>query len=69
MKYIKPHKLKVIMFMFFGTGSTGIILGLSQHSQVSFYITLLGVINICLGGFVGWVFFTQAPKLPDKRKE
>jgi len=44
-------------------------MGLSQPSQVSFFITFMGVINICLGGFVGWVFFTQEPNLRDKRKE
>ena len=69
MKYVKPHKLKVLMLLFFGTGSMGIIIGLSQPSQISFFITFMGVINICLGGFVGWVFFTQEPNLRDKRKE
>ena len=69
MKYVKPHKLKVLMLLFFGTGSMGIIMGLFTHSQVSFFITFMGVINICLGGFVGWVFFTQEPNLRDKRKE
>ena len=69
MKYVKPHKLKVLMLLFFGTGSMGIIMGLSTHSQVSFFITFMGVINLCLGGFFGWVFFTQKPNLPDKRKE
>lgn len=69
MKYVKPHKLKVLMLLFFGTGSMGIIMGLSTHSPVSFFITFMGVINICLGGFLGWVFFTQEPNLRDKRKE
>jgi len=69
MKYVKPHKLKVLMLLFFGTGSMGIIMGLSTHSQVSFFITFMGVINICLGGFLGWTFFTQEPNVPDKRKE
>ena len=66
MKYIAPNKLKIIMLMFFGTGIFGIGMGLSQNF---FYLTTLGVINLCLGGFVGWVFFTQTPKLRDKRKE
>jgi hypothetical protein len=69
MKYVQPHKLKVLMLMFFGTGGMGIIIGLSQPSQVSFFITFMGVINICLGGFMGWIFFTQEPRLRDKRKE
>jgi len=54
------------MILFFGTGIWGILLGLWQ---IVFYLTLLGVINICLGGFVGWLFFTQKPKLKDKRKK
>lgn len=69
MKYVNPHKLKVLMLMFFGTGAMGIIIGLSQPSQVSFFITFMGVINICLGGFMGWIFFTQEPPLRDKRKK
>ena len=69
MKYIKPQKLKVIMIMFLGTGIMGIVIGLSIPSQMSFYITFLGVINFCLGGFVGWLFLTQEPRLKDKRKK
>jgi len=69
MKYIKPQKLKVLLILFFGTGIMGITVGLSIPSQMSFYITFLGVINLCLGGFVGWLFFTQEPKLRDKRKQ
>ena len=66
MKYISPKKLKLIMLMFFGTGIWGIGMGLSFNF---FYLTTLGVINICLGGFVGWIFFTQQPRLKDKRKK
>jgi len=69
MKYIKPQKLKVLMMMFFGTGIMGIVIGLSIPSQMSFFITFLGVINFCLGGFVGWLFLTQEPRLKDKRKK
>lgn len=69
MKYVKPQKLKVLMILFFGTGSIGIIVGLSQPSQISFFITFMGVINICLGGFIGWIFLTQEPPLRDKRKK
>jgi hypothetical protein len=66
MRYVKPKKLKVLMILFFGTGIWGIVIGLSQNF---FYLTTLGVVNICLGGFVGWLFFTQQPKLRDKRKK
>ncbi len=54
------------MLMFFGTGIWGIGMGLVFEF---FYLTTLGVINICLGGFVGWIFLTQKPKLRDKRKK
>ncbi len=66
MKYVSPKKLQVIMLMFFGTGIWGIVMGLSQNF---FYLTTLGVINICLGGFVGWIYFTQKPRSRDKRKK
>ncbi len=66
MRYIPPKKLKIIMLAFFGTGAAGIAMGLSQHQ---FMVTFLAVINICLGGFFGWVFLTQEPKLRDKRKK
>ena len=54
------------MMMFFGTGIWGIGMGLSFNF---FYLTALGVINICLGGFAGWIFFTQQPRSKDKRKK
>ncbi len=69
MKYIKPKKLKVLMILFFGTGIMGIVIGLSIPSQTSFSITSLAVINLCLGGLVGWIFLTQKPKSRDKRKK
>jgi hypothetical protein len=69
MKYIKPKKLKVLMILFFGTGIMGIVIGLSIPSQTSFSITSLAVINLCLGGLVGWIFLTQKPRLKDKRKK
>ncbi|GBF24803.1 hypothetical protein MnTg01_01146 [archaeon MnTg01] len=66
MKYISPNKLKLILLMFFGTGIWGIGMGLFTNF---FYLTSLGVINICLGGFVGWIFLTQKPRSKDKRKK
>ncbi len=65
MKYVSPKKLQVIMLMFFGTGIWGIGMGLFTNF---FYLTTLGVINICLGGFVGWIFLTQTTSR-DKRKK
>ncbi len=66
MRYVKPFKLKVLMIMFFGTGIWGIAMGLWVNV---IYLTSLGVINICLGGFFGCLFLTQVPKLRDKRKK
>ena len=72
MKYIQPLKLKVLMMMFFGTGILGIVIGLTVapnfSSDTSILITFMGVINLSLGGFFGWLFLTQAEKEPDKRK-
>ena len=57
-----------------GTGVFGILLGtslfglLSDYYNSNFYVTSLGTINLCLGGFVGWLYFTQAPKRRDSRK-
>ncbi len=74
MKYVKPSRLKVMMIMFFGTGILGIIVGLyvAQPSVTSYtrlLITFLGVINLSLGAFFGWIFLTQTPELDDKRKK
>ncbi len=66
MKYIPRQKLKVLMGMFFGTAIVGILMGLHSNTLM---ITFLGVINLCLGGFFGWVFLTQKPRLKDKRKK
>ena len=32
------------------------------------YITMLGVVNLCLGGFMAWLLMTQKPKVRDSRK-
>ena len=72
MKYIDPVKVKVMMIMFFFTGILGIVIGLtvapSMSSYASILITFLGVINLSLGGFFGWIFFTQQPPEGDLRK-
>ena len=69
MRYVAPKRLRVLIMMFFGVGAIGIIVGLTQPSHVSLIITFMGVINLCLGGFVGWILLTQKPKLRDKRKK
>ena len=72
MKYINPLRLKVLMMMFFGTGILGIVIGLtvapSFSTDSSLMITFMGVINLSLGAFFGWVFLTQQPNTQDPRK-
>ncbi len=72
MRYIKPLRLKVLMMMFFFTGILGIVIGLtvapSMSSYASLLITFMGVVNLSLGGFFGWVFLTQQPTEEDPRK-
>ena len=72
MRYVNPLRLKVLMMLFFMTGIFGIIIGLtvapSMSSVASLLITFMGVINLSLGGFFGWVFFTQQPDAQDPRK-
>ena len=68
-KYIKPQKLKVLIALFFGTAGLGIFMGLVIAEGIqSLYITLLGVINLCLGGLVAYLLLTQKPKVRDSRK-
>ena len=53
LKYIKPKKLKVLIALFFGSAAMGIYVGLEQATGIrTLYITFLGVVNLCLGGFV-----------------
>jgi hypothetical protein len=71
MKWIPPKKLKVLMILFFGTGGWGIIAGMLLLKPYPF-IVLFGVLNICIGGFIGYRFFTQGPKpewSPKKSKK
>lgn len=61
------------MMMFLGTGILGIVIGLTVAPNLSrdssLLITFMGVINLCLGGFFGWIFLTQKPQEgPGKRK-
>ena len=68
-KYIKPKKLKVLIALFFGTASMGIYVGLEiATGYQSLYITLLGVINLCLGGLVAYLLLPQKPRVRDGRK-
>ena len=70
MKYVHPKKLKVLIALFFGSAAMGIYVGLEQATGIqSLYITFLGVINLCLGGFVGYLLLTQKAKVRDGRKK
>ena len=70
MKYIPPKKLKVLMIMFFVAAGFGIFVGLvvATSGMQGLIITLLGVINLCLGGLMGYLLLTQKPKVRDSRK-
>ena len=70
MKYIPPTKLKVLMIMFFAASGVGIFTGLviATSGMQGLIITLLGVINLCLGGFMGYLLLTQKPYARDSRK-
>jgi len=72
MKYINPFRVKILMMLFFFTGILGIVIGLTVASSVSsdasLMITFMGVVNLSLGGFFGWVFLTQQPAEEDPRK-
>ena len=70
MKYVHPKKLKVLIALFFGSAGMGIFVGLVIATGIqSLYITFLGVINLCLGGFVAWLLMTQKAKVRDSKKK
>ena len=71
MRYIEPNRVKILMMMFFATGSIGIVVGLSPISppSMTMMITFMGVINIGLGAFFTFLFLTQIQSQPDKRKK
>jgi len=69
-KYVQPKRLKVLIALFFGTAGMGIFVGLIIAEGIqSLYITFLGVVNLCLGGFVSYLLMTQKAKVRDGRKK
>ena len=70
MKYIPPKKLKVLMIMFFAAAGFGIFTGLfvATSGMQGLFITLLGAVNLCLGGLMGYLLLMQKPKVRDSRK-
>jgi hypothetical protein len=70
LRYIAPIRVKVLMMMFFGTGTMGMIMGLFvAPPSMTIILTLMGVINFGLGAFFTFVFLTQIQNAPDKRKK
>lgn len=70
MRYIEPTRVKVLMMMFYATGILGIVIGLTiAQGGATLMITFLGVINVGLGAFFTFLFLTQTPSTPDKRKK
>jgi hypothetical protein len=68
-KFVQPKRLKVLIALFFGTAGMGIFVGLVIAEGIqSLYITFLGVVNLCLGGFVSYLLMTQKAKVRDSRK-
>ena len=68
MRRLPRHKLRNIMFLFFGTGAWGLMLGYilqsmaTQQSSFPFYLTVLGVIQLGLGAVFGWMYLTREPE-------
>ena len=65
-RYIPPKKLKVLIVLFFVGAGVGIVLGLLSNYL---YLTLLGVVNLILGGVMGFILLMQAPRVRDDRKK
>ena len=65
-KYIPPTKLKALIVMFFVGAGVGIMIGLIHHHM---YLTLLGVVNLILGGVMGGILLLQAPRVRDNRRK
>jgi len=72
LKYVNPKKLKILIGVFFMVGVWGIAFGLwmgtMKASMNYFMIVVLGVVNLCLGGFMAYLYMTQQKKI-DPRKD
>ena len=69
MNYIKPRKLKVMMLIFFGIGVFGIVDGIGILGNNPNFMSLIGIISICLSGFFGLILLTQKSRSDKKRKK
>ncbi len=65
-KNLPAKKLKVLMALFFGAGIIGISIGLNSNYIM---FTSMGVINLCLGGLVGWIYLTREPRESRKKRK
>tara|TARA_Y100000590_G_scaffold242570_1_gene272607 strand:- start:1865 stop:2122 length:258 start_codon:yes stop_codon:yes gene_type:complete len=72
LKYVNPKKLKILIGIFSMVGIWGIAFGLwmgtMKASMNYFTIVVLGVINLCLGAFMAYLYLTQEKKI-DSRKD
>ncbi len=72
LKYVNPKKLKILTLVFFMVGIWGIVFGLwmgtFKASMNYFMIVVLGVVNLCLGAFMLYLYMTQEKKI-DPRKD
>ncbi len=72
LKYVNPKKLKILIGIFATVGIWGIAFGLwmgtMKASMNYFTIVVLGVINLCLGAFMAYLYLTQEKKI-DSRKD
>jgi len=59
-----------LSIMFFAAAGFGMFSGLflATSGMQGLMITLLGVVNLCLGGFMGFLLLTQKPYTRDSRK-
>lgn len=65
MRYIAKRKLRNLMIIFLGAGAFGIAAGLLNSHTL---ITMMGVSQLGLGGFFGWLFLTQEKPPKDSRR-
>ncbi len=72
LRFVNPKKLKVLTLVFFMVGIWGIVFGLwmgtFKASMNYFMIVVLGVVNLCLGAFMLYLYMTQEKKI-DPRKD
>lgn len=74
MRRIPKRKLRIMTIMFLGTGVWGIVLGMilpgfqMQPASFPLYMTIMGVSQLGLAGFMGWKYFTQPEETDGKKR-